>query len=287
MICDLQQNTPEWLSFRRSRIGASEAGIIMGVNPWDTSYTLWQRKLGLIPEKEKTFAMRRGSDLENEALRCFNQEMNLSLQPKVILSTSYDWAMASLDGFDELDTAVEIKCPNKEDHDLALKGKVPDKYFYQLQHQMMCAGISFMWYYSFDGNNGVAVYVQSDREKQEIMIEKELEFYKCMKEFTPPPMTERDYLKRNDLEWRELSERYLNVKTRLKQYESEEKYLKEALVKMSDGRNSLGGGIKLSKTIRKGAIDYKIIPELIAIDLDMFRSDPVVSYMITRTMESL
>ena len=43
MIVDLQQNTPEWLEFRRLRIGASDAPVIMEVSPYTTPYTLWER----------------------------------------------------------------------------------------------------------------------------------------------------------------------------------------------------------------------------------------------------
>ena len=286
MIVDLQQNTPEWLEFRRLRIGASDAPVIMEVSPYTTPYTLWERKLELIPEKEKTFAMSRGSDLESDALRCFNETFGLTLQPQVLKFRCYDWMIASLDGYDGVN-AVEIKCPNKDDHKVALNGKVPDKYFPQLQHQMFVANLKNMWYYSYDGTNGVSVYLESDTDYQTKMIEKELEFYRCIKEFVPPTMTEKDYLKRNDLAWRELSQRYLNVKMRLKQFESEEKHLRDALVKASTGKPSIGGGLKLSKTVRKGAVDYKIIPELIGIDLEMFRSDPVVSYRITETTEGL
>jgi putative phage-type endonuclease len=284
MICDLQQNTPEWLEWRRDKIGASEVAAILGVSPYDTAYTLWERKLGLIPEKEKTFAMQRGHDLEDKIRNDFIKESGIDLEPKVLTSEEHPFLIASLDGI-SLDgkTVIEIKCPNKEDHFLAKKGEVPSKYFPQLQHQCFVCGIENVIYLSHNGIETVSVVVNRWDEYIKVMIEKELEFYKCIKEFTPPNMTERDYLKRNDLEWRELSERYLNVKTRLKQYESEEKYLREALVKASTGKASIGGGLKLSKIVRKGAIDYKIIPELIGIDLEMFRSDPVVSYRITET----
>jgi putative phage-type endonuclease len=280
------QGTPEWLEMRKKMITATDACVIMNTSLFLTPYTLWEQKLNLSPPQKQNSAMKRGSDLESEALKCFNKEMNLSLQPKVILSTQLNWAMASLDGYDN-ETAVEIKCPNKDDHKVALNGKVPDKYFPQLQHQMFVANLKNMWYYSYDGTNGVSVFVEADADYQTKMIEKELEFYRCIKEFVPPTMTEKDFLKRNDLAWRELSQRYLNVKMRLKQFESEEKYLRDALVKAAIGQNCIGAGLKISKSIRKGAVDYKIIPELIGIDLEMFRSDPVVSYRITETTEGL
>jgi putative phage-type endonuclease len=287
MICDLQQNTPEWLAFRRYKIGASDAPIIMNESPWTTPFQLWERKLNLVQEKEQSPAMKRGSELESLALKTFNEEMGLSLEPKVILSKQHDWAMASLDGYDESRYAVEIKCPNSEDHATAMKGKVPEKYFPQLQHQMFVANLPHMWYYSFDGKKGILVWLESNTEYQCKMLEKEFEFYKCMKEFVPPTMNAKDFLKRSDLEWRDLSQRYLSVKGRLTQLESEEKYLKDALVKASGGQNCIGEGLRISKTVRRGSVDYKLIPELNGVDLEEFRSDPIVSWRVTETKEIL
>ena len=37
-------NSPET---RRNFIGGSDAPAIMGVSPWDTPYTCWEKKVGL------------------------------------------------------------------------------------------------------------------------------------------------------------------------------------------------------------------------------------------------
>ena len=41
MNIELTQNTPEWLEFRRKKIGASDAPIILEVSTWKTPYQLW------------------------------------------------------------------------------------------------------------------------------------------------------------------------------------------------------------------------------------------------------
>jgi len=279
------QGTPEWLEMRKKMITATDACVIMNVSPFLTPLALWEQKLNLRPPQEKTFAMSRGSDLESEALRCFNESMGLSLRPQVVKCRCYEWAMASLDGFDGERVAVEIKCPGAQDHNLALNGKIPDKYYPQLQHQMLVAGLGSMWYYSFDGIGGVALKVSMDEDYQNRLLGKEKEFYKCMIEFTPPDMTERDYQIKNEHEFLEVCEQYKLVKNELKLLEQFEQELRQKLVKASCGQNTIGGGLKISKSIRKGAVDYKIIPELIGVDLEMFRSDPVVSWRITESKE--
>lgn len=37
----------EWLQVRKSGIGSSEVATIVGLNPWETPYQLWRRKVGL------------------------------------------------------------------------------------------------------------------------------------------------------------------------------------------------------------------------------------------------
>lgn len=55
----------EWLEVRKSGIGSSEVATIVGLNPWETPYQLWRRKVGLDAPKEENFAMRAGHYLED------------------------------------------------------------------------------------------------------------------------------------------------------------------------------------------------------------------------------
>lgn len=293
MIINLHQNTPEWLDFRRNKIGASDCPIIMGVSPFLTPLALWEQKLGLRSSQEKTAAMIRGSDLESEALNLFNRQGGYKLAPKVLLSTTHSWMMASFDGIEVSDEtieifnhpkviyAVEIKCPGKKDHEKAMSGLIPDKYFPQLQHQMLVAGLSGMWYFSYNEESSNSIYIQADKKYQEKMLEKEIEFYRCMKEFIPPTMTDRDYVKRCDPQFMGLCEQYKEAKRQLKECQEREKFLRDALILESGECNSIAEGLKLTKSVRRGSINYAIIPELRELDLDMYRSDHVVSWRIT------
>ena len=73
----MQQNTEEWLEFRRDKIGASDAPIIMGKSPWKTPHQLWEEKIGVRTSSYETAAMRRGKDLESEARKHFEQQTGL------------------------------------------------------------------------------------------------------------------------------------------------------------------------------------------------------------------
>jgi hypothetical protein len=69
----------------------------------------------------------------------------------------------------------------------------------------------------------------------------------------------------------ELASRYQEVTSMLSSLEREQKELKERLISSCNGQNSMGGGIKISKCLRKGSIDYGKVPELIGVNLDSYR----------------
>src|SRR5690606_23572356 len=54
----------EWLQIRSRGIGGSEIAAIAGVSPWDTPLSVYLRKIGELPEKDETEAMRWGRILE-------------------------------------------------------------------------------------------------------------------------------------------------------------------------------------------------------------------------------
>lgn len=184
----LVQRTDEWLALRKTKITATDACVIMGVNPWKTSYRLLEEKLGYVETGPINERMQRGIDLEPVALDLFNIKTGLEMEPCVVFHPDHDWMMASLDGITKYgpnvlgDNIVEIKCAGKVDHGAALKGKVPKKYYPQLQHQLAVTGLDMAHYFSFDGIDGVILEVKRDDEYIEKMIEAEKRFYDILVE---------------------------------------------------------------------------------------------------------
>lgn len=64
----------EWLLARKDGIGASEVATIVGLNPWETPYQLWRRKIGLDAPKQENFAMRAGHYLEDAVAQFWADE---------------------------------------------------------------------------------------------------------------------------------------------------------------------------------------------------------------------
>jgi putative phage-type endonuclease len=278
-IIDLEQNTPEWSAFRRTHIGASESPIIMGVSPWCTPYALWLRKVGLAPELEQNDAMRRGHALEEEARQHFIDLTLTPVCPLVAVHSEYEWMSASFDGINiDQETLVEIKCPGEKDHRIAMIGGIPDKYYPQLQHQLAVAGYDKMFYYSYYDGFGVSILVYRDDEYIANLIQKEKEFYNHMKNLTSPPMTNKDFNEKDDnSEWDEWSMKYFSVKLYRERYQRLEDEAKQKLIELCDGQSSRGKGLKVQKIVKKGMVDYSIIPELKEVDLEKYRK-PISEY---------
>ena len=85
------KNHDEWLEHRKSGIGSSEVATIVGLNPWETPYQLWRRKIGLDPDKDETFAMKAGHYLEDAVAQFWHDETGR----EIIKRSAGDWLIAN------------------------------------------------------------------------------------------------------------------------------------------------------------------------------------------------
>ena len=154
---------------------------------------------------------------------------------------------------------VEIKCPNKEDHFRALTKNIPAKYFPQCQHQLAVTGLDGMYYFSFDGKDGVIVEVARDQKYIDEMLEKEREFWNMVLDQRAPDLTEKDRISmEKNKEWKNVSEKWKETTNLLKSLEDSESNLREQLIALSKGQNAIGNSVTLSKSFCKGGIDYQV-----------------------------
>ena len=82
--------------------------------------------------------------------------------------------------------ALEIKCPGAEDHATALAGKIPKHYLWQCVHLLAVAEVGSLDYFSFDGNAGVIVEMEYDRDLEGKLVEEEIRFWRCVLQERPP-----------------------------------------------------------------------------------------------------
>ena len=75
-----ENGSAEWHQVRTQGIGGSEIGTIAGLNKWESAYTLWAKKSGLIPDQvEQSEAMEAGTLLEKFILHEYFARLNPSL----------------------------------------------------------------------------------------------------------------------------------------------------------------------------------------------------------------
>lgn len=284
-IIDCEQGSDSWLSLRRTKITATDAGVIMGLNPWKTPLQLWEEKLGLREPQAVNDKMREGSLMEGEARVFFNEKLTTDFKPVVLESCIHPFMMASLDGMDHLGRIMEIKC-GKGSHELALQYEIPPYYMSQLQKQMYVSDINFCFYCSYRSKeDNIFWTVNRDDAFIEKMIEAEKEFYRCMMEFQAPPATDRDYTNMDSRDWRLHTEVWKSTKAQIKLLEAKEECLRNELIAMCDGKSSQGNGVRVSKQVTKGRIDYTKIEELKNIDVEKYRGKAVTSYRFTETRD--
>lgn len=276
-IVPIEQGSPEWHNLRKTKITATDASVIMGDYPWKTKIKLFHEKLSNDSPMPPNERMQRGIDLEPIARDLFCMTTRHKMLPKVIVK---DWAMASLDGINDWDEVLEIKCPGQKDHKEALLGKVPKHYFPQLQHQMYVCNSQKAFYYSFDGFDGVIVEVKRDDAYIEKMLAEEKLFYDALISGIPSPAwaLESEIQECNDENAIFKMKQLVEAKEMKKRYEKIESDLSEELKVYCKDNSMRFGEFIFVKSTSAGLIDYKSIPELQGIDLEKYRKNPIVRW---------
>jgi putative phage-type endonuclease len=275
MVAYLIQGTETWKAWRLKVIGASDCPAIMGVCPYKTQYQLFEEKMGL-REPPVNSAMRYGSENEEKARNEFIDMLGVIVVPYVTVHPKIPYMAASLDGRStDGKVIVELKCNGDKNHNIAKEGNIPPNHYAQMQHQMEVCGLPDCYYFSYQPGDTVMIKVKRDQGYIDDLLKKEAEFWECIENFTPPPLTKRDYQFKADPTWCDIASDWVATSKELKKLKEKEEDLRDALISLSHGQSSIGGGIKLSKRVRRGAVNYDAIPQLDDVDLNKYRKDNV------------
>lgn len=256
------------------------AAAILGIDPWKTKLQLWEQII-LDKETPVTEAMQRGTDLEEKALKWFNEKLAfLNFRPVVVQSLSFPNLIASLDGWNG-SVSLEIKCPSPEKHQHFVKTKeVPPHYWAQIQHQLMVTGSSYAYYLSFDGEDGDITSVERDESFIQNLRSQELAFLASLSDFRPPEPCDRDEVSIDDPRAVELSRRFVQVQGQIEMLQDELEQLRKELIASCTHNSNRIGPLRLRRVLRKGNIDYASIQELQGMDLEPYRKSPIESWRI-------
>ncbi len=279
---DQGSNSKDWLAWRKTIITATDCPAILGISPYTTAYQAWQYKHDLIKPQASNAAMENGKRLEPIARDRFIVEFGIYMEPECVESEEFNFLGASLDGISECRKYIlEIKCNGHDRHEQVRKGIIPDFHIAQMQHQLLVTGAEKCFYYSFHRDEGVCIEVLPDPLFVQDFLPKARAFWKNVAFFEAPALSDRDYRDmNNNLSWKDLSAKYQEIDSNLKMLEEKKDYIRKELISLCADQPSMGNGVKVIKTTTKGRVDYDMIPELQAVNVDQYRKKPSDSWKI-------
>ena len=268
------QEGKEWLAWRRNGIGASEIGILMGSNTFKTPLTLWDEKCGFKGEDPINPAMAHGIKNEPIARDWLNKNQQLNLEPLCLEDTDHSFFRASLDGYDrEKRILAEIKCPVSDNIlDKAREHRALPLYWqHQIQWQiMLCNPVRAfvaLWDYRHDSCITIEAFAQPTLQKE--MREKAEEFWRMVQIGIPPKPSEKDYVRVEDLQLKELLQEFQDNDSVAKAAEARKKVIKSQIIEYGDDGNFTAYGYFMTRCAPRMTYDIEQM-KMDGIDVDSY-----------------
>ena len=134
----------EWLAIRCKYIGGSDAGAIMGMNPFSSPFSVWAEKTGNIEPFAGSLKTKIGTQFEEFVASVFEEETGKKVRRCnfTLVNDEYPWACANLDR--EVigeDAILECKTTNSRLNTVKFKnGEYPDQWLCQMMHYLAVTG---------------------------------------------------------------------------------------------------------------------------------------------------
>ena len=157
----------QWLAYRRTGLGGSDAGAIMGVSPYRSAYSVWADKLGALPPAEDSEPMRQGRDLEEYVARRFSEETGLRVRRnrQMLRSIDHPMMLANIDR-QVVGQRAGLECKTSRDIRMTRykNGEYPLEYYAQCLHYLAVTGWD-RWYLAvLVYGTGLLVYTINRRD---------------------------------------------------------------------------------------------------------------------------
>lgn len=151
-ILELSQGSKEWMEFRATHYGASEAAAMLGISPYMSRTDLLKLKATGQDQEHSDFTKKlfqNGHDTEAAARSLLEQDMGEDFYP---VTCSKDKLSSSVDGL-TLDGSVafEHKLLNNGLYEAVLSHQVPDHYMAQCQQILLVTGAERVIFMCSDG----------------------------------------------------------------------------------------------------------------------------------------
>lgn len=133
----------EWLAWRRTGIGGSDAAAVIGLNPFRSRIEVYADKMGMMPEKEDTESMRLGRDLEDYVAHRFCEETGKKVRRNNFMWCHDEHRCMIADVDREIigeNAGLECKTTQAWGGKVIMKGEIPLTYYVQCMHYMSVMG---------------------------------------------------------------------------------------------------------------------------------------------------
>lgn len=183
----------DWLRYRKCGITGTDAGAILGVNPYRSAFQVYCDKNSETIENIDNEAMRQGRDLEDYVAQRFTGATGLKVRRANAIYQSEEHPLLLAD-FDRLivgqKAGLECKTVSPFSADKWTDGKIPAHYMAQVNHYLAVSGFD-CWYIAalIFGKELVIHKITTDKEVLNNLIAKEEHFWKynVMPEIPPVP----------------------------------------------------------------------------------------------------
>ena len=183
----------EWLQIRRGYIGGSDAGAIIGMNPYASAFSVWAEKTGKVPEFEGNISTRTGTLLEDLVARLFMEETGKKVQRMnfTIVNAAFPFACANIDR--EIigeDAILECKTTNSFVNVKKFRtGEYPEMWYAQMTHYLAVTGAKKAYLAVLSECRDFRVFeLERDEEEIKALMDAEREFWNTyvLTKKTPP-----------------------------------------------------------------------------------------------------
>lgn len=181
----------EWLKIRGAMLGGSDAGAVIGFNPYKSRYALWAEKTGKVAPFEGSVTTEVGAYLEDFVAKLFERETGKKVRRDnhSMVNDLYPWAVANVDRVVVGEDAIlEIKTSTslpiiKKVH----SGQPSDTWYCQVLHYMAVTGVSKA-YIAVLVNCREFRWFEIERDQAEIdaLMQAEKDFWHLVETNTPP-----------------------------------------------------------------------------------------------------
>lgn len=151
----------EWLENRKRTVGGSEISAVMGLNPWESAYSLWANKLGKTPDFEGNTATRVGTKMEQVVAELFEEESGLKVRKTnfIYYHDDFPWQHASPDRMVVgRDAGLEIKTTSAFNGKSFHGEEFPATYYCQCVQYMAITELPEWFLAVLIGNNDFRIY---------------------------------------------------------------------------------------------------------------------------------